>query len=133
MGIASKIYFVLLLIYAIIMLVWGLAGFFEYFSGVKPIIKLQNSAYPSGVQFVHWLLISLTGGTFLIGYWMQWNSTPYAMILLFSNLAVLCTIETFDFMSDQWSLKAYITELIFYVVSSLFLLYAEVSKAHFAV
>lgn len=132
MGIASKIYLVLLVIYSVIMLIWGLAGFFEYFSGIKPLIKLQNSAYPSGVQFVHWLLISLSGGVFLVGYLMHWNLTPYAMILLFSNLAVLCTIETFDFMSDQWSLKAYITELIFYVGSSLFLIYSEVSKAHFS-
>jgi len=132
MIIVSKIYFVLLVIANAILLVWGLAGFFEYFTGITPIIKLQNSAYPGGVQFVHWLLISLTGGTFLIGYFARWRFTPFAMMLLFSNLAVLCTIQTFDFMSEQWSLSAYIFELIFYLLTSIFLVYSAVSKSHFS-
>jgi hypothetical protein len=132
MIIAAKTYLILLVIANAILVVWGLAGFFEYFTGVTPIIKLQNSAYPSGVQFVHWLLISLTGSTFLIGYFTHWHLTPFAMILLFSNLAVLCTIQTFDFMSEQWSLSAYIFELIFYLLTSLFLVYSTVSKSHFS-
>ncbi len=132
MIIASKTYLILLVIWSVVMLVWGLAGFFEYFTGInKPFIELQNKAYPNGVQFVHWLLISLAGGTFLIGYLTHWNATPFAMLILFSNLAILCTIETFDFMSEQWSLKAYITELIFYLATSLFLLNSAVSKSHF--
>lgn len=132
MVIASKTYMVLLAIWSLIMLIWGLAGFFEYYTGIKPIIKLQNSVYPSTVQFVHWLLISLTGGTFLIGYLTHWSLTPFAMILLFSNLTILCTIQTFDFMSEQWSLKAYISELIFYLATSLFLIHSTVSKTHFS-
>ncbi|PHI18184.1 hypothetical protein CEQ90_19185 [Lewinellaceae bacterium SD302] len=131
MMIASKTYLILLVIWSVVMLVWGLAGFFEYFTGIKPFIELQNKAYPNGVQFVHWLLISLAGGTFLIGYLTHWNVTPFLMLVLFSNLAVLCTIETFDFMSEQWSLKAYITELIFYLATSVFLLNSAVSKSHF--
>jgi hypothetical protein len=132
MDIVSRIYFVILVAWSAIMLVWGLAGFFEYFTGITPVIKLQNSAYPGGLQFVHWFLISLTGGTFLIGYLTHWSWTPFAMILLFSNLTVMCTIQTFDFMSDQWSLNAYIGELIFYLATSLFLIYSAVSKSHFS-
>lgn len=131
MIIASKTYLILLVIWSLVMLVWGVAGFFEYFTGLKPFIELQNKAYPNGVQFVHWLLISLTGGTFLIGYLNHWSLTPYVMLVLFSNLAVLCTIETFDFMSDQWSLKSYSIELIFYLATTLFLLNSAISKSHF--
>ncbi|MCG2590860.1 hypothetical protein [Rhodohalobacter sulfatireducens] len=132
MDIVSRIYLVILVAWSAVMLVWGLAGFYEYFTGTTPIIKLQNSAYPGGLQFVHWFLISLTGGTFLIGYLTHWSWTPFAMILLFSNLTVMCTIQTFDFMSDQWSLNAYIGELIFYLATSLFLIYSTVSKSHFS-
>ena len=113
------------------MIIWGLAGFFEYFTGVTPIIKLQNKAYPKGVQFMHWFLISLTGLTFLLGYLMHWKTTPVAMLLLFSNLVVLCSIETFDFMSKQWSIKAYLTELFFYLGTTIFLMYSTVSETHF--
>lgn len=131
MKLLSKVYMTLLLIGAIGMLIWGLAGFFEYFTEIKPFIKLQNSVYPSGVQFVHWFLITLSGGTFVLGYLSKWKWTPFVMVLLFSNLAVLCTIQTFDFMSEQWNFSAYITEMLSYVIHSTFLLVSPLSKTHF--
>jgi hypothetical protein len=131
MKLASKILLIVLLIWTMVMLIWGLSGFFEYFSGIKPFINLQNSAYPKAVQFVHWLLITLTGGTFVFGYFLKWKWTPYVMVILFSNLAVLCTIQTFDFMSEQWSYTAYSTEIVLYVLLSAFLLFSSLSKSHF--
>ena len=131
MKILSKFYMVLLLVATTAMLVWGVAGFFEYFTGIVPFIKLQNAAYPNGVQFVHWLLITLTGSVFLAGYFTRWKWTPFAMVLLFSNLAVLCTIQTFDFMSDQWGFRPYVTEIISYVLHSVFLLSSSLSKSRF--
>ncbi|MGD1892238.1 MAG: hypothetical protein ACFB15_16820 [Cyclobacteriaceae bacterium] len=113
------------------MLVWGVAGFFEYFTGITPFIKLQNDAYPGAVQFVHWFLITTTGATFLLGYFTRWKWTPFAMVTLFSNLAVLCTIQTFDFMSAQWSFGAYASEMVSYVVHSIFLLLSSLSKSRF--
>lgn len=127
----SKLYMSLLLIATLTMLLWGIAGFFEYFTGITPFIKLQNAAYPSGVQFVHWFLITLTGGTFLIGYFTKWKWTPFVMVMLFSNLAILCTIQTFDFMSEQWSFSAYVVEMVSYVVHTAFLLTSALSKSRF--
>ena len=127
----SKVLMIVLLIWTMLMLVWGLGGSFEYFTGIKPIIKLQNSAYPSAVQFVHWFLITLTGGSFVFGYFLKWKWTPFVMVMLFFNLAVLCTIQTFDFMSEQWSYTAYFSELILYVLLSAFLLFSSLSKSHF--
>lgn len=131
MKIISKLYMALLLFAAIAMLIWGLAGFIEYFTGITPLIELQNAAYPSGVQFVHWLLITLTGAFFSIGYFTKWKWTPFVAVLLFSNLAVLCTIETFDFMSDQWGFTPYVIEMSSYVVHSVFLLSSSLSRSRF--
>ncbi|WP_149277326.1 hypothetical protein [Pareuzebyella sediminis] len=131
MKIASKVVMMVLLSWTMVMLVWGLSGFFEYFSGIKPLIHLQNSAYTRTVQFVHWLLITLTGGAFVLGYFLKWKWTPFVMVMLFSNLAVLCTIQTFDFMSEQWSYTAYSTEIVLYVLLSAFLLFSSLSKSHF--
>ena len=131
MVVVSKVYFMLLILWSVVMLIWGLAGFFEYFTDIKPIIELQNKAYPKGVQFVHWFLISVAGALFLLGYVNHWKFTPFAMVVVFSNLAILCTIETFDFMSEQWSVKAYLTELTFYFATSLFLLNSTISKSYF--
>lgn len=131
MKVLAKFYMGLLLVATIGMLVWGVAGFFEYFTEITPFIKLQNDAYPSAVQFMHWFLITTTGTTFFFGYFMRWKWTPFAMVMLFSNLAVLCTIQTFDFMSAQWSFSAYFTEMISYVVHSAFLLFSSLSKSRF--
>lgn len=131
MKVLSKCYMGLLLVATTGMLVWGIAGFFEYFTGITPLVKLQNAAYPSGVQFVHWLLITSTGVVFLAGYFAKWKWTPFTMVMLFSNLAVLCTIETFDFMSAQWSFTAYASEMVSYLVHSLFLLFSSLSKSRF--
>lgn len=131
MKLLSKLYMSLLLIASSAMLIWGIAGFFEYFTGITPFIRLQNEAYPDGVQFVHWFLITLTGGTFLIGYFNRWKWTPFVMVLLFSNLAVLCTIQTFDFMSEQWSFSAYVVEMLSYIAHSAFLLTSSLSKLRF--
>lgn len=131
MKLLAKIYMAYLVIAALGMTIWGVAGFFEYFTGIVPFIKLQNAAYPSGVQFVHWLLISLSGLVFLSGYMRRWKWTPIAMIILYTDLTVLCTIQTFDFMSDQWGYPQYFFELASYVVHALFLLYSGVSKSRF--
>ena len=112
------------------MLIWGVAGFFEYFTGIVPGIKLQNDAYPSGVQFVHWFLITTAGSVFTFGYFSKWRYTPFAMVILFSNLGVLCTIQTFDFMSDQWGVTPYAAEMIGYLIHSTFLMRSALLRSN---
>ena len=131
MQLLSRLYMGLLLVASATMLIWGLAGFFEYVTGIVPGIELQNAAYPPAVQFMHWLLITLTGAAFLLGYMLKWKWTPFVMIVLYSNLAVLCTIQSFDFMSEQWGYGQYFTEIVLYVVHASFLNYSSLSKAHF--
>lgn len=133
MNTISKIYFKFLVLWATLLLIWGIAGFFEFFTEITPFIPLQNSNYPAGVQFVHWLLISSTGILFLIGYFTKWKWTPIACITLFTNLATLCTIETIDFGSENWGYTEYLSELSFYLITALFLLYSKVSKSYFKI
>ena len=54
----------LLILAATVMLGWGLLGFLEYFTGLAPLMPLQNATFPAGTQFIHWLLITLSGGRF---------------------------------------------------------------------
>lgn len=131
MKLINKIYLYVLLVWATIMLLWGTLGGLEYLTGLTLIAPFQNSAYPSTVQLVHWVLITLTGGSYLLGFFTKWKYTPILMALLFSNLAVLCTIETFDFMSEQWSVSYYITEMSFYALTASFLILNSTSKQHF--
>ncbi|MDE0097626.1 MAG: hypothetical protein OXN16_08450 [Gammaproteobacteria bacterium] len=111
----------LIVVASMVMLGWGLLGFLEYFTGLAPLMPLQNATFPGGTQFVHWLLITLSGGTFLAGYSARWGYTPIAMIVLFASLATLCAVETFDFMENESRYADFVRECIYYVITSIFL------------
>ena len=51
----------LIVVASMVMLGWGLLGFLEYFTGLAPLMPLQNATFPGGTQFVHWLVITLSG------------------------------------------------------------------------
>ncbi|GAB5412638.1 MAG: hypothetical protein Cons2KO_02410 [Congregibacter sp.] len=87
--------FVLLAIKCVLIL-WGLSGFVEYY---VPSVEfgLQDSNFPQGVQFLHWLLIVLTGSVFVVGYMRRWKHTAFVSITLYATLATLCFVETVDF------------------------------------
>ena len=83
----------LLILAATVMLGWGTLGFLEYFTGLAPLVPLQNATFPGGTQFLHWLLITLSGLVLLTGYFLRWRYTPLAMIVLYAAIATLCAIE----------------------------------------
>ncbi len=64
----SRLFSYLMVFAALVMAVWGTLGFIEYFTGHAVLVPLQNANFPSGTQFLHWLVISVAGFTLLIGY-----------------------------------------------------------------
>ena len=112
----------LLILAASVMFGWGTLGFLEYFTGLAPLMPLQNATFPDGTQFIHWLLIILSGSVFLIGYFLRWSYTPVAMIVLYAALATLCAIETFDFMENPSRYTDFMRECTYYILISIYLL-----------
>ncbi len=106
---------------SIIMLGWGLLGFLEYFTGLAPLMPLQNPTFPGGTQVVHWVLITLSGATFLAGYFLRWRYTPIAMLVLFASLATMCAIQTFDFLENPDRYRNFVMECINYIIVSTYL------------
>lgn len=127
----SKIFSNLLILYFVFMFLWGLLGFLEYFTGVPFIVELQNPTFPAGTQFLHWLLISMTGATYLIGYCLRWAYTPQAMVVLFAMLASMCFIQTFDFMTSPNRYWAYAVECSLYLILSTYLLRSQRMQKRF--
>jgi len=121
----------LLVLAATVMLGWGILGFLEYFTGLAPLLPLQNATFPSGTQFVHWLLITLSGCVFLAGYFLRWSYTPLAMIVLYAALATLCAIETFDFMERSSRYADFARECTYYVLISIYLVRSRRMRARF--
>ena len=111
----------LLILAASVLLGWGVLGFLEYFTGWAPLMPLQNATFPSGTQFIHWLLITLAGSVFLTGYFLRWSYTPVAMMVLYAALATLCAIETLDFMENPSRYTDFVRECIYYILISIYL------------
>lgn len=126
------------LIYALVavkgaLIAWGVMGFVEYFA-TSVGFGLQDANFTPGVQFLHWLLIVLTGTVFVAGFFSRWRHTPFATVTLYATLATLCFVETVDFNafgggSARFAFMA--AEFILYIVLSAFLLRSARVKQHF--
>lgn len=121
----------LLILAATVMFGWGILGFVEYFSGLAPLVPLQNATFPAPTQFIHWLLITLSGSVFLAGYFLRWRYMPFAMIVLFAALATLCAIETFQFMENPSRYGDFARECAYYVIISIYLLRSRRMRERF--
>ena len=121
----------LLLLAGLVMLIWGSLGFLEYLTGITPLVPLQNPTFLRGTQFIHWLLISTSGAIYLIGYFVRWKHTPFAMVVIYAMLATLCAVETFDFMTNPGRYGSFISECIAYVGISLYLFRSQRMRSHF--
>ena len=127
----STIFSYLLLIAAVAMGAWGVLGFVEYFSGTAVIVPLQNQNFPRGTQFLHWMLITGSGFTYLIGYFKKWRYTPNVMVVIYACLATMCFIQTFDFMTRPDRYTSFVIECINYTVVSIYLFRSTRMEEHF--
>ncbi|MEM7069896.1 MAG: hypothetical protein AAF478_13540 [Pseudomonadota bacterium] len=121
----------LILLAATIMFCWGVLGFLEYFTGLAPVLPLQNATFPNGTQFMHWLIITASGTTYLVGYFTRWRYTPIAMLVMFGALGTLCAIQTFDFMVKPSRYNDFWREIFYYCVMSVYLVKSKRMHNHF--
>jgi hypothetical protein len=116
-----------------VLVIWGILGFIEYFSP-SVTFGLQNSTFPIGVQFLHWLLIVLTGSIFIVGFLLRWRYTPFATVTMYATLATLCFVETVDFNAFGGGPKRFFimgAEYALYIALSLFLIRSKQAKERF--
>ena len=122
-----------LLAIKILLVVWGVFGLIEYF---KPSVAfdLQDANFPPGVQFLHWLLILLTGSIFIFGFVRRWKHTPYVTMTMYATLATLCFVETVDFNSFGGGTIRFFymtAEVTLYVVLATYLVRSKKVKERF--
>ncbi len=127
----SLYYSYLLILGSVGMTVWGLAGFTEYLFGITVIIPLQNPNFPAGTQFIHWLLITLSGTVFLYGYFTRWPYTPNVKLVIYACLSTMCFIQTFDFMTREDRYISYALEVTNYIVVSIYLFKSKLMQERF--
>ncbi|CAB1075442.1 hypothetical protein D1AOALGA4SA_3262 [Olavius algarvensis Delta 1 endosymbiont] len=116
-----------------LMVVWGILGFVEYFAP-SVTFGLQDTNFPLGTQFLHWLLLLLTGAVFIVGFLLSWSHTPFATVTMYATLATLCFVETLDFNafgggSNRFFIMA--AEYVLYIALSTYLLRSKHIKQRF--
>lgn len=111
----------LIVLASAIMLGWGLLGFLEYFTGLAPLMPLQNSTFPPGMQSLHWILITASGATYLAGYVLRWSVTPIAMLVMFTALATMCAVQTLDMLENPDRYRNFAQECVNYIIISIYL------------
>ncbi len=127
----SHIFSLFLILAALIMLSWGLLGFLEYFWGLAPLMPLQNETFPIGMQTLHWILITVSGATFLAGYALRWRYTPIAMLVMFTALATMCAVQTFDMLQNPDRYRNFLVECINYTLISVYLFRSQRMRDRF--
>ncbi len=115
------------------LLFWGILGLLEYVFPAAG-LGLQNEKFPSGLQFLHFFSVLLTGVIFVFGYLWRWPYTPYATITMYAVLATLCFVETIDFGAfggGTTGLFIMVMEFVLYVGLSIYLLRSSTIHHHF--
>lgn len=128
-----KNFIYVLLVIKVGLLVWGVLGFIEYFVPTAA-LGLQDSNFPQGVQFLHWLLISSTGLIFVFGYLRRWTYTPFVTIVMYATLATLCFVETVDFNAFGGGDRRFFVmgmEYVLYISLAAYLLRSEQVRLRF--
>ncbi|MEZ5661837.1 MAG: hypothetical protein R3E83_26065 [Burkholderiaceae bacterium] len=106
------------------LLVWGILGLWEYLIPAAG-FGLQNPNFPAGTQLLHWLLLSLTGSVFIVGFTLRWPPTPLVTVAMYVSLATLCFVETVDFGAfggPPMSLFIMAVEYVVYLTLAVYLL-----------
>lgn len=120
----SKSFIYVLIVMKLGLIVWGILGAIEYFVPAVA-FGLQDSNFPPGVQFLHWLLILLTGVIFVFGYLARWQYTPFVSIVMYATLATLCFVETVDFNAFGGGDRRFLimgVEYVLYIILGVYLL-----------
>lgn len=123
----ARVFPYLLLAVSALLIVWAVFGFVEYFAP-SVAFGLQDPGFPQGTQFLHWLLILLTGTIFVVGFLLRWKHTPFATITMYATLATLCFVETVDFNAFGGGPNRFLfmaAEYVAYVVLSAYLLRSQ--------
>ncbi len=121
----------LIVLASVIMLGWGILGFLEYYTGLAPLVPLQNVTFLPGMQALHWILITASGAAFLVGYVLRCRFTPIAMLVMFTALATMCAVQTFDMLENPDRYRNFAQECVNYIMSSIYLFRSERMRGRF--
>lgn len=100
---------------------WALAGFVEWFALTPPWPRISNALFPRHVLFLQWALTLAASVLFIGGFVARWRHTPTALAGVYVAMAALCALETFAYMTGELRFVAMAAEYMAYAGIIVFL------------
>lgn len=113
------------------LLVWALMGTAELLLGDVPWTPVANPLFPPLMLAGHWLSVLYTSIVFLLGTFYRWPLTPPATVAGYGAMALVCLIETTQFLVHDGRWLAMTLEYAAYIAITLFLFGSAYMRGYF--
>lgn len=124
-----KTVFALLLVIHLLLAVWAVVGFIEFFWAQPLWGRVSNPLFPGPVLFLQWALTLTAALVFIGGYFLRWPFTPQTMAVVYGAMASLCAVQTFSYMQNDSRFVAMGLEYLAYAAILAFLFQTSVFQA----
>lgn len=108
---------------------WALVGFAEWFAAAVPWPRVSNELFPRDVLLAQWVLILAAAVVFLGGYAVRWRHTPVALAVVYTAMAAVCAVQTFNYMTNDFRFVAMALEYTAYTGILVFLFRSNVFRS----
>ena len=111
---------------------WALVGFVELVLPNVPWSRVSNPLFSRSMLLLQWSLIALAAAVFITGFLSRFKHTPWAMLGIYSAMALVCAYQTFFILTNPTRFRAMAIEYIEYAVILMFLFFSSYMRARFA-
>lgn len=122
---------IILLLVHIFLFAWSLGGMLEWSLQSVPWKPYSNPEFPRWLLFFHWASVLFASGAFIYGYAVRWPHTPYAMLIGYLLMAMVCVVETFGYMTSPYRYLAMTAEFATYIGILILLFSLSFRELHF--
>ncbi|ABS64931.1 hypothetical protein Plav_3327 [Parvibaculum lavamentivorans DS-1] len=113
------------------LLLWALTGLMELVLPTVPWPRVANPLLPRPMLLAHWFSVLAASLAFLAGYTAGWRHTPLAVALGYGAMAIVCFVETTQFLVHDGRWLAMALEYAAYLGIGIFLFRASPARKRF--
>ena len=113
------------------LLVWALTGLAEWLFGAVPWPEVTNPLFPRPVLLWHWLSVIAASSAFLTGLMLRWPGTPLAVVLGYGAMALVCLVETTQYLVHETRWLAMAAEYAAYLAIGSWLFFSATARRVF--
>jgi hypothetical protein len=111
---------------------WALVGFAELIRTDVPWRRVSNPLFSKAMLLLQWSLISVSAGTYLVGFFARWSRMPVAMAVIYAAMALVCAYQTLFILTSPTRFRAMAIEYCEYAAILAFLFFSPYMRQRLA-